>query len=146
VFDEVYILFHFNIILKTTGCPLLKKQMDNTWQLQLFLYIVWFNATCFGLTRSNHQANKTQNKLLRKLRTTVSLGSPSFANKKKPRSAWKDQISCQKMDAGWCAVVLFNLRNNVFCVLFCLLMVSCWAEKCCFKLCTVQNTAHVRIN
>jgi hypothetical protein len=24
VFDEVYILFHFNIILNTTGCPLLK--------------------------------------------------------------------------------------------------------------------------
>jgi len=23
VFDEVYILFHFNIILNTTGCPLL---------------------------------------------------------------------------------------------------------------------------
>jgi hypothetical protein len=25
VFDEVYILFHFNIILDTTGCTLLKK-------------------------------------------------------------------------------------------------------------------------
>jgi len=24
VFDEVYILYHFNIILTTTGCPLLK--------------------------------------------------------------------------------------------------------------------------
>jgi len=29
VFDEVYILFHFNIILNTKGCPLLKK-IDRT--------------------------------------------------------------------------------------------------------------------
>jgi len=27
VFDEVYILFHFNILL-TTGCPLLKKSTE----------------------------------------------------------------------------------------------------------------------
>ena len=24
MFDEIYILFHFNIILNTTGCPILK--------------------------------------------------------------------------------------------------------------------------
>jgi len=29
VFDEVYILFHFNIILNTMGCPLLKKKKEN---------------------------------------------------------------------------------------------------------------------
>jgi len=29
VFDEVYILFHFNIILNTTGCPLLKLKIKN---------------------------------------------------------------------------------------------------------------------
>ena len=31
VFDDVYILFHFNIILNTTGCPVLKLKTKPTW-------------------------------------------------------------------------------------------------------------------
>jgi len=38
-------------------------QMDNNHQPQLFFYIGWLNATCFGLTRNPHQENKAQNKL-----------------------------------------------------------------------------------
>jgi len=33
VFDKVYILFHFNIILNTMGCPLQEK-IDNINKLQ----------------------------------------------------------------------------------------------------------------
>lgn len=39
-------------------------QVDKNYQSQLFLYIGWLNATCFGLTRSHCQANMTQRKLL----------------------------------------------------------------------------------
>jgi len=37
VFDEVYILFHFNIILNTTGCPLLKKKKE----LVIMITLLW---------------------------------------------------------------------------------------------------------
>ena len=66
-------------------------QMDNTRQSQLFLCIRWFNTTCFGLTRNHHQANKTQNKLIRKLLTIIWHGIPASPKKKKNRkSTWKD--------------------------------------------------------
>jgi len=60
-----------------------KKQMDNACESQLLLYIVWFNTICFGLTRSNLQVNKTHNKLLRKLHTTISRGIPASQKRKK---------------------------------------------------------------
>jgi hypothetical protein len=37
-----------------------------------FLYTRWFNAKCFGLMRSHHQANKTQKKLWCTLHNTIS--------------------------------------------------------------------------
>ena len=37
-------------------------QTDNNRQSQLFLYVGWFSATCFGLTRSCHQGHKAQNR------------------------------------------------------------------------------------
>jgi hypothetical protein len=37
-----------------------------------FLYIEWFNATCFLRTRSHHKANMTQNKSLCKSHDTIS--------------------------------------------------------------------------
>jgi len=45
VFDEVYILFHFNIIL-TTGCPVLKK------------YRNWFKVSLCVLRRHNMTAHR----------------------------------------------------------------------------------------
>jgi hypothetical protein len=47
-------------------------QVYNTCLSQLLLYIGWLYATCFGLTRRLRQANKAQNKLLRKLHNAVS--------------------------------------------------------------------------
>jgi hypothetical protein len=38
-------------------------QVDNNRESQLLLYTGSFNATCFGVTRRHHQANKTQKKL-----------------------------------------------------------------------------------
>jgi hypothetical protein len=42
---------------------LVRTRMEDNCQSRLFLYLGWLNATCFGLTGSCHEANKTQKKI-----------------------------------------------------------------------------------
>ena len=58
VFDEVYILFHFNIILITTGCPLLKLKLQTHFLLHLFdansKVLVWSQFQQFSCTQNSN--------------------------------------------------------------------------------------------
>jgi len=77
--------------------------MDNDLESQFFVYIGLRNETCFGLPRGQHQMNKTQKKLLCKLRNTSILslcmvGTTSSQNVIKSYDTRKTQNSKDSED------------------------------------------------
>lgn len=80
--DHQYLLFYDAPTYFGPYMPYLGTHAYINRQSQLSLYIWWFNAACFGLTRSHHQANRIQNKFY----STISHNSfarwnPTFANR-----------------------------------------------------------------